>query len=110
MGDLGLIPGLGRSLGEGIDYPLQDSWASLMAQIVKNLPAVWETWVRGGSQEGPLIPGEGYDKPVQYSCLENPPGQRSPASYSLKSWTQLSDEAHTRALKEESSLGWTVSL
>ena len=77
------IPGLGRSPGEGIDYPLQDSWASLMAQIVKNLPAVWETWVQGGSQEEPLIPGAGYDKPVQYSCLENPHGQRSLAGYSL---------------------------
>ena len=43
------IPGWGRSPGEGIDYPLQYSWASLMAQIVENLPAMWETWVRGGT-------------------------------------------------------------
>ena len=42
-GDCGLIPGSGRSAGEGIDYPLQYSWASLVAQLVKNLPAVWET-------------------------------------------------------------------
>ena len=41
-GDLGLIPGLGRSLGEGKGYPLQYSWASLMAQLVKNSPAMWE--------------------------------------------------------------------
>ena len=41
-GDLGSIPGLGRSPGEGIGYPLQCSWASLGAQLVKNLPAVWE--------------------------------------------------------------------
>ena len=44
-GDPGWIPGLGRSLGEGIGYPLQYSWGSLMAQLVKNLPAVQETWV-----------------------------------------------------------------
>ena len=45
-GDPGLIPGLGRSAGEGIGYPLQYSWASLVAQLVKNPPAMWETWVR----------------------------------------------------------------
>ena len=44
-GDPGSIPGSGRSPGEGIDYPLQYSWASLVAQLVKNLPAMWETWV-----------------------------------------------------------------
>ena len=41
----GLIPGSGRSPGEGIDYPLQYSWASLVDQLVKNLPSLWETWV-----------------------------------------------------------------
>ena len=44
-GDPGSIPGLGRSPGEGISYPLQYSWASLVAQLVKNPPAMWETWV-----------------------------------------------------------------
>ena len=44
-GDPGLIPGLERSAGEGIGYLLQYSWASLVAQLVKNLPAMWETWV-----------------------------------------------------------------
>ena len=44
-GDPGSIPGLGRSTGEGISYPLQYSWASLVAQLVKNLPAMQETWV-----------------------------------------------------------------
>ena len=43
-GDPGLIPGSGRSAGEGIGYPLQYSWASLVSQLVKNLPAMWETW------------------------------------------------------------------
>ena len=44
-GDPGSIPGSGRSPGEGIGYPLQYSWASLVAQMVKNLPAMQETWV-----------------------------------------------------------------
>ena len=44
-GDPGSIPGLGRSPEEGIGYPLQYSWASLVAQLVKNLPAMWETWI-----------------------------------------------------------------
>ena len=44
-GDPGSIPGSGRSAGEGIGYPFQYSWASLVAQLVKNLPAMWETWV-----------------------------------------------------------------
>ena len=42
----GPIPGSGRSAREGIGYPLQYSWASLVAQLVKNLPVMWETWVR----------------------------------------------------------------
>ena len=56
-GDLGLIPGSGRSSGEGIGYPLQCSWASLVAQLVKNLPAMWETWVRSLGWEDPLEKG-----------------------------------------------------
>ena len=44
-GDPGLIPGSGRSAGEGIGYPLQYSWASLVAQLVKNLPVMQEIWV-----------------------------------------------------------------
>ena len=53
-GDPGLIPGLGRSAGEGTGYPLQYSWASLVAQLVKDLPAIWETWVRSLDWEDPL--------------------------------------------------------
>ena len=48
------IPGSGRSTGEGISYPLQYSWAFLVAQLVKNLPAVRETWVQSLGQEDPL--------------------------------------------------------
>ena len=68
-GDPSLIPGLGRSTGEGIGYPLQYSWASLVAQLVKNLPAVWETWVQSLGYED--SPGEGNSCPLQYSGLEN---------------------------------------
>ena len=53
-GDLGLTPGLGKSPGEGIGYPFQYSWASLVAQLVKNLPAVQETWVQSLGWEDPL--------------------------------------------------------
>ena len=44
-GDPGSIPGLGKSAGEGIGYPFQYFWASLMVQLVKNPSAMWETWV-----------------------------------------------------------------
>ena len=44
-GDPSSISELGRSAGEGIGYPLQYSWASLVAQLVKNPPAMQETWV-----------------------------------------------------------------
>ena len=60
-GDPGLIPGLGRSTGEGKGYPLQYSWASLVAQLVKNLPAMWETWVRSLGWEDPLEKGKESD-------------------------------------------------
>ena len=56
-GDSGLIPGLGRSAGEGIGYPLQYSWASLVAHLVKNLPAMQETWVRSLDWDDPLEEG-----------------------------------------------------
>ena len=54
VGALGSIPGLGRSPGEGIDYPLQYSWASLVAQLIKNLPAMGKTWVQSLGWEDPL--------------------------------------------------------
>ena len=56
-GDPGLIPGLGRSPGEGIGYLLQYSWGSLVAQMVKNPPAMQETWVGSLGWEDPLEEG-----------------------------------------------------
>ena len=57
-GDPGLIPGSGRSAGEGIGYPLQYSWAFLVAQLIKNPPAMRETWVRSLGWEDPLEKGK----------------------------------------------------
>ena len=57
-GDPGSISGSGSSPGEGIGYPLQYSWASLVAQLVKNPPAMQETWVRSLGWEDPLEKGK----------------------------------------------------
>ena len=56
-GDPSSIPGLGRSSTEGIGYPLQYSWASMVAQLVKNTPAMRETWVRSLGWEDSLEKG-----------------------------------------------------
>ena len=81
--DPGWIPGLGRCPGEGIGYPLQYSWASLVAQIVKNLPINMGDL---GSIPGlGRSPGGGHGNPLQYPHLENPHGQRWLAGYSP--WT-----------------------
>ena len=56
--DPGLIPGLERATGEGISYPLQYSWASVVAQLVKNPPAMGETWVWSLGWEDPLEKGK----------------------------------------------------
>ena len=57
-GDPGWIPGSGRSPGEGLDYPLQYSWTSLVTQLVKILSEMWETWVRSLGWEDPLEKGK----------------------------------------------------
>ena len=56
-GDLGWIPGSGISPREGNSYPLQYSLASLMAQLLKNPPAMRETWVQSLGWEDPLEKG-----------------------------------------------------
>ena len=53
-----MIPGLERSPREGIGYPLQYSWASLVAQLVKSLPEIQETWVRSLGWKDPLERGK----------------------------------------------------
>ena len=95
----GLIPGLGRSPGEGKGYPLQFSWASLVAQLVKksacnaaDLDSI-PGWGRS--------PGGGHGHALQYSCLGNSHGQRSLAGYSPwghKEWdmTERLSTAHIK--------------
>ena len=56
-GDTSSIPESGRSTGEGIGYPLQHSWASLVAQLLKNPPAMQETPVQFLGRENPLEKG-----------------------------------------------------
>ena len=51
------VSGSGRSAGERTGYPFQYSWASLVAQLVKNLPAMLETWVQSLGMEDPLKKG-----------------------------------------------------
>ena len=59
-----MIPKLRRSYAEGIGYPLQYSWASLVAQAVKNLPAMWETWVQSLGWKDPLEEGMATDSSI----------------------------------------------
>ena len=92
-GDPGSIPGLGRSTGEGIGYPLQCSWASLVAQLVKNLPAMWETWVQSLSWEYPLEKAKATHSSILAWRIQD---------YTVhgvtKSWTQLSNFHFTSLL------------
>ena len=79
-GDLGSIPGLGRSPGERKAYPLQYSWVSFVAQLVKNLPAMWDTWVQFLGWEDPL---EMEMAPTPVILAWRIPWTRSLAGYSL---------------------------
>ena len=69
VGDPSSIPKSGRSPGEGIGYSLQYSWASLMAQLVKNPPATWDTQVQFLGWEDPLEKGKATHSSI--SGLEN---------------------------------------
>ena len=78
-----MIPGSGRSAGERIGYPLQYSQASLVAQLVKNLPAVWETWVRSLGWEDPLEKGRATHSSIlawRIPGIEEPGGLQSTGS------------------------------
>ena len=85
-GDPSLIPGLGRSSIEGIDYPLQYSWASLVAQLVNNPPAIWETWVQSLGLEDPLEKGK-----ATHSSIRGQNSMGCIVHEVAKSWTQLSN-------------------
>ena len=64
-GDPDSIPGLGRSAGEGIDYPFKYSYASLVPPLAKNPPARWETWVQSLGWEDSLEKGKATQSSIQ---------------------------------------------
>ena len=96
-----MIPGSGRSAGEGIGHPLQYSWASLVAQLVKSLPAMWETGIQSLFWEDPLEnekaitpvfwPGEFHGLYSPWSCNE------SDSTEKLSLSLQLVTESRTTA-------------
>ena len=86
-----MIPESGSSPGKGIGYPLQYSWASLVAQLVKNVPAMWETWVQSLGWEDPLEEGMATHSSIlawRIPWTEEPGGLLSMA---LQSQTQLNN-------------------
>ena len=87
-GDPDSIPGSGRSAGEGIGYPLQYSWASLVAQLVKNPPAMRETWVRSLGWVDPLENGTASHSSILAWRI---PWTVQSVHGVTKSWTRLSD-------------------
>ena len=113
-GDPGLIPGSGRSAREGIGYPLQYSWASLVAQLLKESACnVGDLGSIPGLEKSP---GEGNSYPLQYSGLENPRdrGAWLAAVYGVtKSWTQLKrlsgSSIHSVSLLCSSSSGYLLT-
>ena len=87
-----MIPGSGRSPGKAIGYPLQYSWASLVAQTGKNLPAMWETWVQSLGWEDPLEE-EGMATPsriLDWRFSMDRGAWRATVHGIAKNWTQLS--------------------
>ena len=95
-GDPGSIPGPGSSPGEGIGYPLQDSFAFLVAQMVKNLPAMCKTWVRSLGWEHPLEKGMATNSSiVAWRIPMDSRAWQATIHGVAKNQTQLSDEAHT---------------
>ena len=82
------MPGLGRTPGEGIGYPLQYSRASLAAQTVKNLLAMQDTWVRS----------LGWDNPLEESMTTHS---------SILAWRILMDRGAWRATVRGVAKSWT---
>ena len=115
-GDPDSIPGSGRSPGEGIGYPLQYSWASLVAQTVKILPAVRETWVRSLCWEDPLVGMAAHSIILAWRIPRDRGAWWAMVHGVVKSWTRLSDFTsifHFRALEKEiaihsSILAWRI--
>ena len=87
-----MIPRSGRSPGEGVDYSLQYSWASLVAQTRKNLPAMRETWVQSLGWEDPLEEGMAtHSSVLAWRIPVDKEARRATVHTVAKSWTQLSN-------------------
>ena len=94
-GDPSSTPGSGRPPGEGIGYPLQYSWASLVAQLVKNLPAMWEICVWSVGWEDPLEEGLATHSSILAWRIPTDRGAWRAIIHGVtKSRIQLSDWAH----------------
>ena len=104
-GDTCSIPRSGRHPGEGTGYPLQCSWGSLVAQLVKNPPAVQETWVPSLGWEDPLDKGKATHSGL-YSGLEN--SMDCIVHGVAKSWTRVSD-SHFSLFKRRQQLHFILS-
>ena len=88
----GSIPGSGRSPEEGMSYPSQYSWASLVAQTVENPPAMWEIWVHSLSWEDPLEEGMAtHSSILAWRILMDRGAWRAAVHGVAKSQTQLSN-------------------
>ena len=100
-GDPSSTLGSGSSPGEGIGYLLQYSWASMVAQLVKNLLAIWETWVWSLGWEDPLEEGMATHSSILAWRIPMDRGVWwATARGTAKSWTLLSDQAqHSTAYK-----------
>ena len=93
-GGPGSIPGLGRSPGDRIGCPLQYSWAPLVAQMIKNLPAMRKTWVWSLGWEDPLEKGtETHSRILVCRIPMDRRTQRATVHRVAKSWTRLSNSA-----------------
>ena len=87
-----MIPELERFPGEGKGYPLQCSWASLVAQMVKNPPAMWETCVQSLGWEDPLEEGMATHSSILAWRIPMDRGTWQATVHEVtKSWTELSD-------------------
>ena len=91
-GNPGSIPGSGSFPGERIGYPLQYSWASLVAQMVKNLPEMWDTWVQSLGWEDPLERGTAtHSSILTWIIPMDREAWRATVHGVTTSWTRLSD-------------------
>ena len=87
-----MIPGSERSPGEGIGYPLQYPWAFLVAQMVKNLPTVKETWLQSLGWEDPLEEGMANHSSILAWRIPMDRGAWWSTVHGVaRSWTRLSD-------------------